>query len=146
MTSLAEILANREKAGLYRLTGPAGTLPSAVGNAGLQLVAIDLAKVRSKSKLFDTFARGFAFPRHFGRNWDALNDCLCDLSWSGARGWVLQLGDGQDFNGRSPEEFDTLSQILLSVIEHWQSQGRMFCVLFSGAVPDNQKLREIYLP
>jgi RNAse (barnase) inhibitor barstar len=35
--------------------------------------------VESKEELLDTIGEGFGFPDWFGRNWDALEECLRDL-------------------------------------------------------------------
>jgi hypothetical protein len=37
--------------------------------------------VRSKQKLFAIYAKALRFPRYFGWNWDAFEECLGDLSW-----------------------------------------------------------------
>jgi len=37
--------------------------------------------VRSKQKLFSIYAAALRFPKYFGRNWDAFEECLGDLSW-----------------------------------------------------------------
>lgn len=37
--------------------------------------------VSSKADLLRLLSCGLSFPNTFGANWDALYDCLCDLSW-----------------------------------------------------------------
>jgi hypothetical protein len=37
--------------------------------------------ISSKAELMGLYAKGLHFPDQFGGNWDALYDCLCDLSW-----------------------------------------------------------------
>jgi RNAse (barnase) inhibitor barstar len=39
------------------------------------------AGIETKPALFDVLARGFSLPDYFGRNWDALEECLRDLNW-----------------------------------------------------------------
>jgi hypothetical protein len=37
--------------------------------------------VRSKQRLFLIYSTALRFPRYFGWNWDAFEECLNDLSW-----------------------------------------------------------------
>jgi hypothetical protein len=37
--------------------------------------------VSSKADLLRLFSQQLSFPKYFGNNWDALYDCLRDLSW-----------------------------------------------------------------
>jgi hypothetical protein len=39
------------------------------------------AGIRSKQKLLAILAQKLRFPGYFGGNWDALEECLADLSW-----------------------------------------------------------------
>jgi RNAse (barnase) inhibitor barstar len=43
-------------------------------------VTIDRSS-QGKQELLARLAQGLSFPDHFGENWDALIDCLSDLSW-----------------------------------------------------------------
>ena len=48
--------------------------------AGRADVTID-SSTRGKRELLERIAHGLSFPDYFGGNWDALIDCLSDLSW-----------------------------------------------------------------
>jgi RNAse (barnase) inhibitor barstar len=45
--------------------------------------------------MFGEYARQLRFPDYFGRNWAALEDCLTDLAWLPAPGYVVLL-DGAE--------------------------------------------------
>lgn len=44
-------------------------------------VAVVPLGLDTKEKLFDALGKELNFPSYFGRNWDALLDCLRDFSW-----------------------------------------------------------------
>ena len=48
---------------------------------GEALLARIPAGTRGKRELLTALAKQLAFPAYFGGNWDALSDCLRDLSW-----------------------------------------------------------------
>jgi hypothetical protein len=48
---------------------------------GGRVVRLDGRELRNPASLFAAFARELGFPSYFGRNWDALADCLHD--WHG---------------------------------------------------------------
>jgi barstar (barnase inhibitor) len=41
----------------------------------------EIGHVSSKEQLLDSIADQLSFPDYFGRNWDALDECIQDLSW-----------------------------------------------------------------
>ena len=55
------------------------TLPASP--PGFVVRTVDGRRGRTKRALLDELARVLAFPAHFGRTWDALEDCLTDLGW-----------------------------------------------------------------
>lgn len=50
-------------------------------------------RILRKRQLLNACARELKFPDHFGHNWDAFEECLCDLSWLADRAQVVLLHD-----------------------------------------------------
>lgn len=88
---LAAVLEGARPPGVYRWLSRAH--PSAVRRelaaAGWAAHQLDGRALGGRLDLFDRCAQELAFPGWFGRNWDALLDCLGDLSWLAGRGHVL---------------------------------------------------------
>jgi hypothetical protein len=115
--------------GLYRAPSDVAPLRRAARDAGLAWLVIDLQRARGKRALLAAFARAFAFPATFGGNWDALADCLQDLSWRTGPGWIVQLRDAEVFAAAAPDDDETLRVILADVAEYWRGRKRVFVVL-----------------
>jgi RNAse (barnase) inhibitor barstar len=47
------------------------------------------AGISARDQLFESLKRGLVFPDYFGGNWDALSECLRDLSWIRKRRVVI---------------------------------------------------------
>jgi RNAse (barnase) inhibitor barstar len=86
-----------------------------------------LARIRFQEKeaLLREIAAALRFPDWFGQNWDALEDCLADLSWLPADGYVLVFEQAQP-----GDEFGVLVDVLRSSAEHWAGRGKPFFALF----------------
>ena len=118
--------------GVYRVPTEVALLQAAVRHVGLRWVVVDLQRVRGKRALLNAFARGFLFPEPFGDNWDALADCLQDLSWLAEPGMVALLRGAADFAAAAPDEHAILLEILGATAEYWQQRGRVFIALSDG--------------
>jgi RNAse (barnase) inhibitor barstar len=77
--------------GVYRWRSRAhsGAVRRELAAAGWTLHLLDGRTVTGAVDLFDRLADELAFPAWFGRNFDALADCLGDLSWLPGVGHVL---------------------------------------------------------
>jgi hypothetical protein len=98
---LTAVVAGQRPPGVYRWLSRAhpNSLHRELAAAHWALHLIDGQDVVDATTLFDECAEALAFPAWFGRNWDALADCLSDLSWLPGRGHVL-LWDQYDVLGR----------------------------------------------
>ena len=96
------------------LVVPRGTSASALVKTppGFAVRTIQGKKCRTPSGLFGEFARALAFPDYFGHNWDALEECLADLEWLPAKGYILLITDTQAVLPEDEEEYETLLEIL----------------------------------
>ncbi len=47
----------------------------------IDIIDINLAKVRTKNKFFDVMKEEFQLPSYFAYNLDSLDECMRDLSW-----------------------------------------------------------------
>lgn len=117
------------ESGVYR-AARAEPISQAAQRMRLSLARIAFGK---KEALLQNFAAALRFPAWFGHNWDALEDCLGDLSWSDAPGHVLLIE-----GARAGDEFGILLDVLRSSAESWAARGRPFLAVFvdpDGALP-----------
>ncbi|GAB4435739.1 MAG: barstar family protein [Rhodocyclaceae bacterium] len=137
---LVALLADVSRSGLYRLPeGDGEKLIAAAGELGYAIRIADLRGLRDKAGLLAGLARALAFPDWFGYNWDALDDCLADLSWLGDTGFLIVLEHGEDLRTGSREDFATALKIFEAAAGFWRSRDTAFWVLVdapAGAAPD----------
>ena len=78
----------------------------------------NVKNVNTEQDLFNEVASVLKFP-YFGRNWDALNDCLCDMDWIPARGYLLILESAKDVWSNAP-------QVAGQFISSWQTAAQFW--------------------
>lgn len=108
-------------------------LCTASRDAGLDCTRTDLGNCRDKADLLRRLATDLALPAWFGHNWDALADCLSDLSWRPGKGHLLVLEDCRRFKAVAPREFATLLEILGETSDAWRDRGISFWAFISMA-------------
>ena len=119
MSKLLQRLSDPARSGVYR-TRDERTILDATRGARLDVVAVD-----AKEDLFDSLARALDFPDWFGRNWDALEDVLGDLSWRKGDGHVLIFRSYP-----SGEDLGILHDVLRSTAEYWAGRATPFFAVF----------------
>ncbi len=124
------LFANPGKAGVHHLPqGDLGSLIAGAEAAGCLVQRVDLAQARDKTEMLDAIGKALGFPEWFGHNWDALNDCLLDMGWRPAEGYVILLDHCDGIHGRAEADFVTLIQMFQSAADEWREQGVPFWCL-----------------
>lgn len=99
--------------------------------SGLDYARIDLHDVNNKQQVLQAIAAALEFPEYFGMNWDALYDCLTDMSWRRARGCVVLLAGFSSQEGDATTDLDVLIQVLNGVVEFWREREVPFYVILA---------------
>ena len=140
MSKLLQRLGDASKSGVYRAPHDRDIADALRGSA-LQIARINLAGVGAKDALLARIAGALEFPQWFGGNWDALEDCLSDLSWlpiPQVGGHVLLIEGEADMPA---DERGILIDILASAASSWKERGRPFFAVFVGGAA---QLPELY--
>jgi hypothetical protein len=129
MSKLLERLRDPVRSGVYRVT-KSDAIDAALKGAKFDVGDVDL----EAGDALKAIAAALRFPDWFGGNWDALEDCLGDLSWRKGEGHVLLL---RNWPGLASDDLGVLIDVLRSSAEFWSGRGRPF---FAVLVDPGRKL------
>ena len=130
-------LSDATKSGVYRASRSDEILDATQGSE-LLVSRIALSGAADKEALMQRIALAMEFPSWFGANWDALEDCLADLSCSKAGGHVLLIEGAADLPA---DDRGILVDILASAAASWAERKRPFFAVFLAGSPG---LPELY--
>lgn len=113
-------------------------LMQAAQEAGHHFLYANLSSAQSKQDVLEGIAQSFLFPAHFGKNLDALHDCMTDLVHkSGAQpGFVVvleQLPDNLRFDREAREQ---LLDVFRDAADYWADRKVQFRCFYSFGYPD----------
>jgi hypothetical protein len=120
--------------GIYRLpsSSPVDGLAGAARRAGWRVYVLNGEHIHDKATFLNAIARAMDFPSYFGKNWDALNDCLTDLEGTEPAGYVLLFQEPGLFIVTSPSDWGVATKVLETAIQFWNQLGKPFYVLLQG--------------
>ena len=105
---------------------------SVAKRSGYAFFHIDGKNIARKEQLLNHAATALHFPDHFGHNWDALEECLTDLEWVDADGYVIYYDHIDGLLTEHPDQFETLVEILRDAVASWKDDDTAMVVLLSG--------------
>lgn len=123
------------RGGVWFLPRPveAKSLQAAARRAGYAFFHLDGKNIERKEQLLNHVATALRFPNHFGRNWDALEECLTDLEWVDGDGYLIYFDHIDGMLAAHPDQFATFVEIVRDAVESWKEDGEAMVVLLSGS-------------
>ena len=108
-------------------------LMQAAQAAGQHFLYANLTEAESKQDVLEGIAQSFLFPAHFGKNLDALYDCMTDLVHkSGAQpGFVVVLEQRPDNLRFDRESREQLLDVFRDAADYWADRKVPFRCFYS---------------
>ncbi|BCX02393.1 MAG: hypothetical protein KatS3mg053_0331 [Candidatus Roseilinea sp.] len=135
MSKIQVVLAQARAPGVYRFRSRASemTLRRALEKAGWRLFYLDGREIRDKTSFLQACAAAMEFPTYFRPNWDAFEECVNDLSWMPAQGYVVLFDRAGQFELSAPRDWATAMDIFEDAVASWRDAGTPMYVLVRGA-------------
>jgi RNAse (barnase) inhibitor barstar len=91
------------------------------------------ADATTKQQVLSCIAQAFHFPKHFGKNFDALGDCLTDLAWKvGPQpGFLIVIEQLPNTPKFDKEARETLLDVFRDAADFWAEKKVAFRVFYS---------------
>ncbi|MBI2306774.1 MAG: barstar family protein [Rhodocyclales bacterium] len=128
---LQKLLAQSEFAGIYHLPhSDRKALKQAVHALGFGWLQADLGDRREIAPALEKLGSDLRLPDWYGANYDALADCLTDLSWNTAPGYALLVSGADALHAHDESAFATLNEVFAAIIGNWQDAKVPFWVFY----------------
>ena len=85
----------------------------------------------TEKKAFKIIADVMQFPDYFGYNLDALDECLSDMSWIPAKGYLLVLNKTSNYWESNPAFMMNFVKSWLDASDKWAKEGVSFQLIFT---------------
>ena len=132
--ALIDSVIGLHEGGVYYVPGEVDVrkAQSAAKKAKLAFFHVDGRNVQRKEQLMTALATSLRLPEHFGRNWDALEECLTDLEPNEGTGYFLLYDHIDGLLDSHPDQFDTLVEILRDAVASWREDDTYLKVVLAG--------------
>lgn len=95
-------------------------LSACAARSGLDVFDLDGKAMQTAGSFYDELARGLKLPEYFGRNLNALDECLVDLEWFDAAGFILFVRNAEGIlRVESSEKLDGFLDVLQRAGREW---------------------------
>jgi hypothetical protein len=109
------------------------------------MLVLDLSDVGDRQAFMDRCIADLRLPDWFGRNWDALADCLTDLSWWPAEGGGrrLHVRGWSRYAKALPREWRIVKDILRDAELFWRHTDTELIVVLEEATNQDTAVPDV---
>ena len=129
---ISSVLLTTSPPGLYRMACGPGVLQARVERSHWRWYHANGAGVADREAFFACLATALAFPDYFGANWDAMLDCLRDLSDDAVPGVALYMTGFAAFVASHPSDWTTAQDVFTQAVSDLATSGTALYVLIAG--------------
>ncbi len=130
MDDWAGIFSTYLNTGVYLAApGADAEIRGAARSGNLEYMEVDLKSVKDKQAFLKKTAHVLGFPAYFGKNWDAFSDCLTDMSWKPAAGYVVFFKNHRPFAIKNPPDAHMAERIFDSSAQYWKQKKTPFYII-----------------
>lgn len=135
MTAEISIVLQGAHTGVF-VAADVGALAKEAEEQGWHVVTLDTSEVVDKDGYMTVVAEAFDLPDWFGRNWDALDECLRALDLDDPDGLLVVWDGWGAFAEADPVEFETAVAVFQDATVAWHDDETPGAVLLHGAGPE----------
>lgn len=116
--------------GIYRLRSElnADHIVAPLNKVGWRGFYIEGQVVTSKEAFLRMAGATMSFPPYYGQNWDAFEECITDLSWVPAKGYLFIYDNVWYFSSNDRPAWQQARAILTDAVNFWAARGIPFYV------------------
>ena len=109
--------------GLYEIdpTLDTGDFSAAATAQNFAFFKLNGEEIHDQKTFIASFAKAAHFPDYAQSNWDAFEECIRDLHWCQAEGYVLLYQNPQTLINSQPQDWRIASDILFTAVQFWQT-------------------------
>ena len=83
---------------------------------------LDGTKICGPCDFLQEAAEAMHFPDYFGNNWNAFDECISDLEWIPAQGYIIFYSNFMKFAKKDPNQFKIALSIFQVAVDYWQGE------------------------
>ena len=113
----------------------AATIRDAAVQSEQQVKPVNLREASTSEEIINELGSALSFPDYFGRNWDAVDECLQDLSWIQGSEVVVFVLDADRLLNSDCLTTINFVRTLARASKAWKARNLNFRIVFVGSKP-----------